>query len=294
MDHKAFLTALPADTRAALTTRDDRPTQVRLGLHLGAIALMAVWIGAGWPLCWAWVPVQGVMIAFLFMVAHEATHKTLLTAEGANDALGRFAGFMILLPFQWFRWFHMAHHRHTNDPANDPELDGADKPATRAAWAWHVSGLPYWIAEARVLWRLARGDAGDRFVPTNARPRVVAEARWMLAGYVLVAVSLIWTPVLFWVWLLPVMIGQVALRVFLLSEHADCPHVADMFENTRTTLTTRALRAITLNASYHIEHHMAPQVPWYRLPDLHRLARAELRMTSDGYAAFTRDYLARR
>ncbi len=292
MDHKAFLLALPPGTRAELTARSDAPARLRLAFHFGAIAAMGAWIAAGWPLWWALIVPQGVMIAFTFAIAHEATHRTLLVSERWNDAAGHVSGFLIALPFLWFRWFHLAHHRHTNDPAQDPELSGP-RPATRAQWAWHVSGLPYWAAEARVIWRLARGRADDGFIPPGARARVVAEARWMRAGYALALASLAVTPVLLWVWLLPVLIGQMALRVFLLAEHADCPQVPDMFANTRTTFTTRLLRLVTWNASFHVEHHVCPQVPFHRLPDLHRLMRAELRETADGYAAFTRSFLAR-
>jgi fatty acid desaturase len=294
LDHKAFLTAMPAATRAELTARHAAPTLLRLALHGTALVSGAVWIAQGWPLWWAILPVHGILIAYLFMVEHEATHQTLLPGAAANDALGFVAGVLILLPFRWFRWFHMAHHRFTNDPANDPELVGAEKPRTRAAWAWHVSGIPYWVAEARVLWRLARGQAEDRFLPSGARPGVIAEARLMLAIYALAGASLIVSPLLVWIWFVPVAFGQVALRLFLLAEHADCPHVSDMLENTRTTLTTRLVRLVTLNASFHIEHHVYPQVPWYRLPSLHNMMRDELKTTADGYAAFTRDYLARR
>jgi fatty acid desaturase len=293
MDHKAVLAGLPPDIRLALTEKEDGPTVRRLALHFCALVSGAVWIALGWPLWWLVLVPYGILLAFLFMVEHEATHGTLHSNAALNDAIGRLAGFVILLPFTWFRWFHLAHHRHTNDPAQDPELQGGPRPQSRGAWAWHVSGLPYWIAEARVIWRLARGQADDSFVPAKARPRIVAEARLMLLGYVLAALSFFLGPLLFWIWLLPVLIGQVALRIFLLSEHADCPHSSDMLENTRTTLTTRLMRLVTLNASYHIEHHSYPQVPWYRLPDLHRLIRAELKTTSDGYAAFTRDFLAR-
>jgi fatty acid desaturase len=293
MDHKAFLSALPAETRAGLTRRTDAPALWRLALHLGSVLACGMWIAAGWPLWWAIVPMQGVLIAFLFTVEHEATHKTLLTSDRANDAIGHLVGVLILLPFSWFRSFHLAHHRFTNDPDKDPELIGGERPGTRADWAWHVSGLPYWTAEARVLWRLATGGPVEDFVPPNAAPKVRAEARWMLAGYAVVALSLLATPLLFWVWLLPVLIGQMALRIFLLSEHVDCPRVPNMFENTRTTFTTALFRLITWNASYHVEHHVYPQVPFHKLPDLHRLMQNELRITADGYAAFTRDFLAR-
>jgi fatty acid desaturase len=293
VDHRHVLAALPADARAGLTAPRAGPGRWRLAFHFGAILGMAVWVGFGWPLWWLVILPLGVMIAFTFAIAHEATHKTLLPDARWNDAAGHLAGFLIALPFLWFRWFHMAHHRHTNDPGHDPELAGGPRPAGRRAWAWHVSGLPYWRAEAWVIWRLARGAAGDGFIPAGARARVVAEARWMLAGYGLAALSLAFTPLLFWVWILPVMLGQVALRIFLLAEHADCPPVSDMFDNTRTTLTTRLMRLISWNASFHVEHHVCPQVPFHRLPDLHALMWAELRQTARGYAAFTRDYRGR-
>jgi fatty acid desaturase len=79
-----------------------------------------------------------------------------------------------------------------------------------------------------------------------------------------------------------------------LAEHADCPDTEDMFANTRTTMTNRLVRWVTWNASYHVEHHAYPTVPFHNLPDLHQLMKAELRVTSDGYGAFTRDFLARR
>jgi fatty acid desaturase len=94
--------------------------------------------------------------------------------------------------------------------------------------------------------------------------------------------------------LLPVIIGQMALRVILLAEHADCPAGEDAFLTTRTTKTTRVVRWLTWNANYHAEHHAYPTVPFHNLPDLHNLMKAELRVTADSYGAFTRDFLARR
>ncbi len=94
------------------------------------------------------------------------------------------------------------------------------------------------------------------------------------------------------VWLIPVAIGFPVLRLYLLAEHGRCPYVADMFVNTRTTFTTRLVRFLAWNMPYHIEHHAFPQVPFHRLPEFHTMIRDRLLTTSDGYAAFTRDYVA--
>lgn len=293
MDHKDFLSGLPPELRAAMTGRTDAEGLRHLAGHLGAILLCGGLIALripGWMLL---MPVQGVLIAFLFTLEHECTHRTPFADERLNEWVGRLCGLALVLPFEWFRWFHLAHHRWTNQPGKDPEL-ASEKPEGLAAWVWHVSGLPYWRDALRLMAALAAGRAEGDYLPDGARARIVREARGMVLVYAGLAASLIWTPAVLWVWLVPVLIGQPFLRLYLLAEHGDCPRVANMFENTRTTFTNRIVRALAWNMPYHVEHHVWPAVPFHRLPEVHVLMRDELRVTADGYAAFTKEYLARR
>jgi len=287
---------VPADldpaTRAALTARAWGPGLVHLAGHLGAIAATSAVIVLQPPLWWLALPVQGVLVVFLFTLQHECTHRTPFASDRLCDGLGHATGALLLNPFLWFRAFHFAHHRHTNRPG-DPELDGPPV-ATRRRWLWHVSGLPHWRAQAALLLRLARGRERPPWLPAATRPRAEREARVLLGLYTLAAASLVWSPLVLWLWIVPVVLGQPALRLYLLAEHGDCPRVADMLENTRTTFTSRAVRWLAWNMPYHAEHHLAPQVPFHRLPALHALIRDRLRVTAPGYAAFTRAYLARR
>jgi len=293
MDQKAFLAAVPADLRERMVERSDGPGLRHLAGHLGLVVGVGALIAAGVPGWWLLLPVQGVLIIFLFTLEHEATHRTPFRTVWLNDWVGRLCGVLLVLPFEWFRAFHMAHHRCTNLPGKDPELAGP-KPATRAAWLWHVSGLPYWIAEVRLMARLVAGRVEDDFVAEGAKARVVAETRGMAVIYGLAGLSLVWTDLLLWVWVVPVLLGQPFLRLYLLAEHGDCPEVANMFENTRTTFTTRAVRWLAWNMPYHVEHHVWPMVPFHRLPEVHGMMKDELRVTAEGYAAFTKAYLARR
>lgn len=292
-DHKAFLSGLPADLREAMTARSDGPGLRHLAGHLGAILGVGALIAGGVPGWWALLPVQGVLIVFLFTLEHEATHRTPFRTVWLNDWAGRLAGVLLVLPFEWFRAFHMAHHRWTNLPGKDPELAGP-KPESLRAWVWHVSGLPYSWSELRLMARLVSGRVTEDFVAEGAKRRVVAEARWMTVSYGLAGASLFWTPLLLWVWVVPVLLGQPALRLYLLAEHGDCPEVVNMFENTRTTFTTKGMRWLAWNMPYHVEHHVWPTVPFHRLPEVHGLMQDELRVTAEGYAAFTQGYLARR
>lgn len=292
MTHGEFLTALPPGTRAALTARSNARGLWHLAGHSGAIVLVGALIVAAVPGWWALLPVQGVLLVFLFTLEHECTHRTPFASDRLCDGVGRLCGVLLVNPFLWFRYFHLAHHRFTNLPGQDPELEGG-KPDTRAAWAWHVTGLPLWWGAARGLWHLAAGQHAA-YVPPRARTSVTREARAMVVIYALVLASLVWSDVLLWVWIIPVVLGQPLLRLYLLAEHGDCPQVADMFANTRTTFTTALVRFLAWNMPYHVEHHVFPSVPFHQLPALHRLIRGYLRVTSDGYVAFTRDTLARR
>jgi fatty acid desaturase len=293
MDHRDWLAALPAAEKAALAERSDRAGLWHLAAHLGLVVGLAALIMAGVPGWWLLCPVLGVVLVFLFTLEHEATHQTPFANLALNECVGRVCGVILLLPFLWFRYFHLAHHRWTNIDGKDPELEGG-KPAGWRGWLWHVSGLPYWIAGGRLVWGLARGRVRAGYLPEGAMARMQAEARGMLVVYALALGSLWVTDVLIWVWVVPVLLGQPVLRLYLLAEHGDCPRVADMFQNTRTTLTNRVVRFLAWNMPYHTEHHVAPQVPFHRLPALHARMRDELRVTAEGYAAFTRDYLRRR
>jgi fatty acid desaturase len=145
-----------------------------------------------------------------------------------------------------------------------------------------------------LILQLARGTVQARYLPAKALPRMKREARAMLALYALAALSLAFTPALLWLWLIPVLLGQPFLRLYLLAEHGDCPFVANMLENTRTTFTNRIVRFVAWNMPYHVEHHAYPAVPFHQLPALHDQIRRHLKVTSNGYARFTRAYLARR
>ena len=84
-------------------------------------------------------------------------------------------------------------------------------------------------------------------------------------------------------WLVPVVLGQPALRAFLLAEHTGCAAGPDLTVNTRTTLTRRPVRALAWNMPYHAEHHLYPSVPFHALPRLHDHVQAALGHVTLGY-----------
>ena len=229
------------------------------------------------------MPVQGILIVFLFTAMHETIHGTAFRSARLNRIVSTVSGFLVFIPPVWFRYFHFAHHRHTHDPDNDPELMSR-KPETVAQYVLYLSGLPLWTGMAKVIAANALGIADERYVPEKARPR----CGWKRASRLppmRLAAGLGRAVVagccgrgscrsLF---------GQPFLRAYLLAEHARCPHVANMLENTRTTFTTALVRLIAWNMPFHAEHHAYPAVPFHKLPRFHEV-REHLRTTERGYA----------
>mgnify|MGYP001796787280 CR=1 FL=1 len=288
MDHRAVIAGISAKDRAALTTRSDAPGLWHLAGHLGLICLTGAWISLGGTLWWALLPVHGVFLVFLFALAHEATHRTPFATPWLNDWVGRACGLVLILPFEWFRYFHLAHHRHTNIPGKDPELGNGGLPKTWRAYWWRVSGLPYWAQVIQQTVALALGWGMEEYIPRSARPLIIREARVMVAIYIAGLLSLFFTPALFWLWILPVLLGQPALRLYLMAEHGRCAFVADILDNTRTTFTNRIVRFLAWNMPYHTEHHALPSVPFHALPRLHRIMAPHLKHTAPGYRWFNR------
>jgi len=267
---------------------------MQLAGHCGALAATgtlvaltteSLWIGPA-------LAAHGIVLSFLFAPLHETIHRTAFHGRRLNDAVAWICGAVLALPPRYFRAFHFAHHRHTQDPARDPEL-ARPKPASWRQYLWHVSGLPYWRERITTLLRHAGGRVGEGFIPPRERPAVVGEARVLLAVYAAIALASIasgtWIAVVYWV--VPAVLGQPALRLYLLAEHTGCPMVPDMLKNARTTLTTWPLRRLAWNMPYHAEHHAYPALPFHALPAAHRALAPRIAVQAPGYIAAHRDII---
>lgn len=293
MNHRDFLRSLTAEQKRTLTERSDQHGLQHLALHLSLLAANTALIFILPLLLPVLLITQGVILVFLFTLLHETTHNTPFKSVALNRLCSWFCGFIIFLPAEWFRHFHLAHHRYTHQPGNDPELASA-KPATTGQYIMYLSGLPVWKSHLTTLLANASGRCDDSFVPAARMGTIKYEARLMLAGYAVVfsLFALLSIKSLFALWILPLILGQPFLRAYLLAEHGHCEHVDDMFRNTRTTLTHRIVYFLAWNMPYHAEHHAYPSVPFHRLPQLHQMTRKYLGECENGYYKFNREFVA--
>ena len=236
--------------------------------------------------------VLGLLLTFLFAPLHESIHKTAFASPWINQLTGVVCGFIIFLPPRSFQAFHMAHHRYTQVEGKDPELD-MEKPTTILQYLWILSGVPYWAGQIKTLCLFSFGSHRVHYVNDARYPGVVREARLYLAIYIiLLLISIILESGLLWkYWILPLLLGQPFLRMFLIAEHALCPRIKNMFHNTRTTLTNAPIRWLCWNMSFHTEHHAHPGIPFYKLPRAHTLLKSRINKISTGYVAVNREII---
>jgi len=275
-----------------LSVRSTATGVVQFVGHVGLWCLTAAGIGLAGDTIWL-LPcmiVHGIVQVAFFAGLHECVHRTVFVSKRLNDWAAQIFGFMHFLPAGYFRHFHMAHHRYTQNPERDPEL-ARPKPTDVRSYLVYVAGGVYWQDRIRELFRHACGRVSAPFVPKFRRSAICREARWHLALYGVAAVLVVAgfdQPLRYWV--VPAVLGQPFLRLYLLAEHTGCPESPEMLINTRTTFTAGLVRFLMWNMPYHVEHHAYPSVPFHRLPRLHGEIKDHLAVTACGYRRFHRGY----
>ena len=287
---------LSPEVQQRLSRRSDSRGLVQLSAHLGLLLLAGIGMQHAFGSAWILLalPAYAALLIFLFAPLHETIHYTAFETRWLNDAVAAAIGFLLLLPHRYFRVFHYAHHRHTQNPELDPELLQR-KPLGGWHYWWYLSGLPTWWQSADSIWRHARGQVDEAYIEARHRDTIIFEARLHLAGYAaLLLMSLLFSSgFIWWYWVLPALIGQPMLRLYLLAEHNGCDFSDNMLENSRTTYTTPVMNFLAWNMPYHAEHHYLASIPFHALPALHAYTGQRVKYLGSGYYRVNREIYAR-
>jgi len=289
---------VPAEVLKRLYVRSDRHGLVQTAAHL------ALLVAGGWLVLltkgtWWAVPallVQGIFVNSLFGAMHESVHYGSFKTRWMADILAFFSGAAILNNAGFYRHYHMAHHRYTQDPERDPELVTSGTPRTWGQYLFRVSSVPFLMLRLRDIFLFPFGYRGNvHYIHPAAWPEVRRWGRWLLAlyGVLIVGSIALQTTAVLWVWFIPLLFGLPFLRLYLLCEHTLCPHSDDGFANTRTTLSNPVLRFLMWNLPYHAEHHLFPNIAFHNLPEAHRHLRPHLKHVAKGYIQVQREIVRR-
>ncbi|KPF70531.1 fatty acid desaturase [beta proteobacterium AAP99] len=238
--------------------------------------------------------VNGVQQHAMFVLAHEATHYRLFEHRGLNDFFGRLAGVLGGISMCTYRVTHRLHHNNLYGPEDPDTAIHGGYPRGRAyLWkklAQDLAGLNAWKTFAYFFGSPAlNADTGRSIRPLDdTSPALRAAARkdrWLVvAGQLLLPAlaGLIWggqgLALYLLLWVLPlVTVLQPILRLRAICEHGAVTDLSWPLTAARTNelrgLPGLIARAVffPLHVNYHLEHHLYPAVPHYRLPALHAL-----------------------
>ena len=277
----------------ALSGRSNAAGMQRLAIHVALLVGTGTLLAICGPM--TVVPATlafGLVQVALFAPAHEATHQTAFASRRLNQVVGWLAACPSLLNLHFYTAFHFAHHRHTQIPGKDPELE-IEAPDTLHAYIRRIVGVSYWRLRLLVIADCWRGDLSRYpYVSAEAAPTVIRSVRAMsvvmVGGSSIAAILFGWrTPFIFWV--LPQLLCQPFLRAYVLAEHTGCTTDRNGLTNTRTTLTNRVVRLLMWNMPFHAEHHLYPSIPFHRLAEAHLSLRDRLGFVQQGYMNWNLD-----
>lgn len=269
-----------------LARKSDAKGLVQLSAHVLLLLVTGSFISLSANTAWILLALllHGIVLIFVFAPLHETIHYTAFKSRWLNNSVAVLFGFILFLPFEFFRAYHYVHHRHTQDAQKDPELIDK-KPLTKKGLLWNLTGFPIWRWQLKMMWKHAQGRVEAPYLEKRKHAMIIGEARIHMALYLLLALlSLVnsngW---LLWYWVIPVLIGQPFLRLFLLAEHSDCDLSDNMLENSRTTYASPVINFLAWNMPYHAEHHYLASVPFHALPALHAYTGQSVKYRGDGY-----------
>ena len=254
-----------------LMRKSDRAGFLQLASHLLAIAASGTGLWMTWGSWWA-VPsfiVHGILVNWLYAAQHEMCHDTVFRSRRISEWFGRFTGFVLLFPRDYDRWQHFCHHRHTQDPARDSELVYQSLFKGRfGAWL-SLSGISLWLGLLGTMVQHAvtgrRRVISEYYLTQNMERRVVAEARWHLALYGLIAAVSVWfgTWAAVILWWAPMLVMSWTHQIQNIIEHDGMPFISDTWRNTRTVRTNPIMRWPGLADGL---SHRPPHLPGSPLP----------------------------
>lgn len=188
----------------------------------------------------------------LFVIAHDAIHFNLLPqSKLMNQRIGQIA--LWLYAFLSYSDCHKKHWQHHNQTAtpNDPDFQGSDS----HPFFWYLNFIQVYFPPQQIIGFIANGSL------------------FFLVLSILFQIN--WVNVLLF-WLLPLVLSSIQLFLFgtylphriSSNQHGSAPNSKIYIHSVSYSPLWSFLACY--HFGYHWEHHTYPDVPWYRLPAVHR------------------------
>jgi fatty acid desaturase len=222
-----------------------------------------------------------------FSILHECGHGSGFKSTAVNTLIGHLCSTFCFIPFYPWKYIHQKHHAWTGNIDRDPVL--------RSLRRWRDTGVPTLV---RASWRtwIPLGAVLQHVVFLTYPYEMWRAGELTRGKLVRVVVSVAWMPLSYGAlyWLAPDLCRfsnlALALLLFVIAEEmVNTPHHADVagfdcklpvWEQHRASRSCYYPRGVSellvLNFNFHTEHHLFPNLPWFRLRRARRLVKQHL------------------
>jgi len=262
-------------------------TWATIAVTMAAVAVYPRW----WTIAIALVVLGNRQLA-LAILTHDGAHGILMRTPWLNRVIGHWVcGVPNNVSMASYREHHLGHHAHAGTE-RDPDVSlTAGFPTARARLARRFARDLVGISSVKRIFGIVMMAAGKfeytaavdvTRVDTSGRSwgealRVTAGNLWPYVLFNVVALAALAATGYGWLfglwWAAYMTTYSVFLRVRAAAEHACTPGGLDPRRSTRTVVPGWFGAALWAphHVNFHIEHHLLPTVPCYRLPELHAL-----------------------
>lgn len=214
---------------------------------------------------------------------HEGIHKNLLPEAKANDYASRGLGILMGASFHVLRFGHLMHHKMNRDWHSERVQS-----KSFGAHAWYyfnlffglylgevITSLMFTFLGQRRFMKIARASflkgyeevaiAGERFF--FQRGQVSLVRRDMLTSIALYGTAF-YVYGAYW----PVLLAVLFARAMVISFLDNIYHYATPADNSKAgkeLVLPEPASLFLLRSNFHETHHLNPDVPWHRLPEVH-------------------------
>ena len=282
------LSYLPSKRLAELNQIDSRTaTAAVIGTVATLVGVIAIAL-LTWNLIFvaAAIVIIGTRQHALIVLAHDATHYRLFKSRWLNDLVGGACGMVCCVSMHTYRIIHRLHHNHLYQK-QDPDIPlhggyprGCSYLAKRllrdlcGLTAWKTYAYFFGVPSSNV----ANNQPLQILDDTSPRLRTQAQRdRWLVASFHVAALPIAFTTgygfEYLLLWLLPLAtIVPMLLRLRAVCEHGAVIDLTSPLGAARTNLAPTLVQWALFphHVNYHLEHHIYPAIPHYKLPDCHR------------------------
>jgi len=236
----------------------------------------------------------------LAIIMHDAGHHLLYRERKMNTFVGNwFAAYFLFLNTEHYAKQH-SHHHGLSGTERDPDLPNFKAyPVTKSSFLRKISRDIFGITAIKFVIGLALNKTGLMEKDASHYQTIM---KGIIVNFAFVGVlwsmNLTW---LYWLWVGAFFTSyMLVLRIRQAAEHGSVPEPLnrDPRAHTRTTLANLFERMLFApsKVNFHVEHHLVPNVPCYRLPALHTLLQQrgyfEAYPCTKGYGVLLNDLVA--